>query len=105
MVNEELKHEKVMELKAEQNAALNALKDIEEPETEKHGGPNKVKDIEELKPDQDAMLNKVEDVAKETNLEVSKGVEEFKLMESIEEMQLKLNELESNLNEVLNSII
>ncbi|PNX68188.1 VAMP-associated protein, partial [Trifolium pratense] len=46
-----------------------------------------VKNVEELKPE------------KEAESRVSKGIEELKLLEAIEEMKLKLDGLESKLNE------
>ena len=99
-----------MELKPEQKAMLNIVKDIKDLKIEKHIRPNKVKDVEELKLGKDAMLSTMEDVeglkvAKETKLKESKGCEGIKLMESIKELQLKLTKLESNLNEVLHSTI
>ena len=52
-----------------------------------------VKNVEELKPE------------KEAELIVSKSIEEVKLLKAIEEMKLKLDGLESKLNEVRHAAI
>ncbi|KAI4301864.1 hypothetical protein L6164_035102 [Bauhinia variegata] len=87
MVNEELKHAREMNLKPQEDLVLNTAKDFEELKPEKDVELNTVKDVEELKPE------------KKAELEVSERVEELKLIEVIEEMNLKLNELGSKLNE------
>ncbi|CAJ1976190.1 unnamed protein product [Sphenostylis stenocarpa] len=69
-LKEELKPEKGRELKLSEDMELKTLKNVEE-----------------LKPE------------KETELRVSKSIEELKLMKAIEEMKLKLDGLESKLNE------
>ncbi|MED6200279.1 hypothetical protein PIB30_083515 [Stylosanthes scabra] len=71
-----------------------------------------IEDVEELKPEKEAELDMSEDLEletvknvkelkpeKEPELTVVKGIEELKLMKAIEEMKLKLDGLESKLNE------
>ncbi|KAF7817871.1 vesicle-associated protein 2-2-like isoform X1 [Senna tora] len=95
MVNEELKHEKNIELIPEQEVGLKTVKDVAEElepeiselEVSKDVKLNTVKDVEELKTEKEAEVNAL------------KGVEELKLMEAIEEMKFKLDKLESKLDE------
>ncbi|WJX56320.1 RNA helicase [Trifolium repens] len=82
-------------LKPEKETEMKVSKDLEalKPEKERELKVSKdtviktVKNVEELKPE------------KEAESRVSKGIEELKLLESIEEMKLKLDGLESKLNE------
>ncbi|KAG5127468.1 hypothetical protein JHK82_028303 [Glycine max] len=92
---EELKPEKETELKISKDMELETVKNVEElkPENETELKMSKdwewrtVKNVEELKPE------------KEAELIVSKSIEEVKLLKAIEEMKLKLDGLESKLNE------
>ncbi|KHN16162.1 Vesicle-associated protein 2-2 [Glycine soja] len=98
---EELKPEKETELKISKDMELETVKNVEElkPENETELKMSKdwewrtVKNVEELKPE------------KEAELIVSKSIEEVKLLKAIEEMKLKLDGLESKLNEVRHAAI
>ncbi|CAJ2628622.1 unnamed protein product [Trifolium pratense] len=91
---DELKPGKEAELKVSEDH-LTTVKNAEalKPEIERELEVSKdtviktVKNVEELKPE------------KEAESRVSKGIEELKLLEAIEEMKLKLDGLESKLNE------
>ncbi|KAH1192084.1 Vesicle-associated protein 2-2 [Glycine max] len=92
---EELKPEKETELKISKDMELETFKNVEElkPENEielkitKDREFRTVKNVEELKP------------GKEAELRVSESIEQLKLLKAIEEMKLKLDGLESKLNE------
>ena len=74
----------VEELKPENEIELKITKDREF---------RTVKNVEELKP------------GKEAELRVSESIEQLKLLKAIEEMKLKLDGLESKLNEVRHATI
>ncbi|XP_027365737.1 vesicle-associated protein 2-2 [Abrus precatorius] len=117
---EELKPQKKLELEVSRDMDLNNVKNAEELKPEKaadlhvskvldFGTINNVKELKpekekELKVSKDMELKTVKDVEdpkqeKEAELRVSKSVEELKLIKAIEEMKLKLDGLESKLNE------
>ncbi|XP_054776648.1 vesicle-associated protein 2-2-like isoform X2 [Prosopis cineraria] len=94
MVNEESNDENDIELNVEEDERSKIMTDVEvlKPGTA------------ELKVSKDVELNNVKDAQasnaeKVAMLNVSKSAEEIKLMEAIEEIKLKLDKLESKLNE------
>ncbi|KAK7269273.1 hypothetical protein RIF29_21995 [Crotalaria pallida] len=108
------------ELEVSEDRDLNAVKNVEEPPQVKEAEPkvskdmdlSMVKNVEELKPEKVAALKVSKDLDFKTvkNVEelkpekvaeskVSKGIEELKLLEVIEQMKLKLDGVESKLNE------
>ncbi|XP_061349430.1 vesicle-associated protein 2-2-like isoform X2 [Gastrolobium bilobum] len=116
---EELEPRKKLELKVSKDLDLNTEENSEEPKPEKEAELKMLKDldlntvnnVEELKTEKVALkvpkdlelrtVKNVEELKqeKEAELRVSRGTDELKLMEAIEEMKLKLDGLESKLNE------
>ncbi|XP_019428242.1 PREDICTED: vesicle-associated protein 2-2-like isoform X2 [Lupinus angustifolius] len=88
---EELKPEET-ELKVSKDMDLTTLKNVEDLKPEKNAELGTVKNAEELKSE------------KEADPIVSRGIEELKLMEVIEQMKLKLDGLDSKLNESAETI-
>ncbi|RDX96398.1 Vesicle-associated protein 2-2, partial [Mucuna pruriens] len=116
----ELKPEKETELKMSKDLELKTVKNVEELKPEKETELRTSKDlelktvnnVEELKPEKERELKMSKDLElkteknveelkpeKEAELRVSNSIEELKLMKAIEEMKLKLDGLESKLNE------